>query len=51
MKRGTAMLLGVLVLGLAGIVYLARGEISVALMRRVTRNSIFNDTIGTLPDG
>ena len=51
MKRRMAMLLGVLVLGLAGAVYLNRGEIGVALMRRVARNSIFSDTIGTLPDG
>src|SRR5262245_54063430 len=51
MKRRTAMLLGVLALGLAGAVYLNRGEIGVALMRRVARNSIFTDTIDTLPDG
>jgi len=51
MKRGTTIPLGVLVLCLAGGAYLARGEIGVALMRRVARNSIFNDTIGALPDG
>src|SRR5262245_8557262 len=51
MKRRTAMLLGVLTFGVAGAIYVNRGEIGVALMRRVARNSIFTDTIDTLPDG
>lgn len=51
MRRRTAILLGSLVLGIAAAVYLYRGEISVALMRRVAANSIFSDTISTLPDG
>jgi len=51
MKRRTVLLLGAVVLGLAGAGYLARGVISVALMRRVAAASIFSDTIATLPDG
>ena len=51
MKRNVTLGFGFLVLGLAGAAYLYRGEISVALMRRVAANSIFSDTISTLPDG
>jgi len=45
------MVLGVSALALAGAAYLSRGEISVVLMRRVAADSIFRDTISTLPDG
>src|SRR5262249_42759369 len=34
-----------------GAAFLYRGELAVARMRRVARNSIFSDTISTLPDG
>ncbi|MBI1818135.1 MAG: MBL fold metallo-hydrolase [Deltaproteobacteria bacterium] len=52
MRRRTTILFGFMVLALAGCAaYLTRGEISVALMRRVATNSIFTDTISTLPDG
>src|SRR5262249_62333318 len=51
MKRNVTLGVGFLVLGLAGAAYLYRGEISVALMRSVAANSIFSDTIRTLPDG
>lgn len=49
MKRGAIGLGGVLVPAAA--MYLYRGEISVALMRRVAANSILRDTIRTLPNG
>src|ERR1700687_380431 len=51
MKRGMPILLSSVVLGLAGTVYVYRGEIGVALMRRVAAKSIFSDTVSTLPDG
>lgn len=51
MKRRKTILLGVLVLGLAGFLYWNRGEISIALMRRVAARTIFSDTISALPDG
>ena len=51
MKRGTTLVVGAIVLGLAGAAYLARGEIGIAQMRRVAATSIFSDTIATLPDG
>jgi hypothetical protein len=50
MKRGTTLAVAI-VLGLAGAAYLARGAIGIARMRRVAANSIFSDTIATLPDG
>lgn len=50
MKRG-AIGLGLLILVLAAALYLYRGEISVAVMRRVAANSILRDTISSLPDG
>jgi len=50
MKRVLTVSIAVLsVLGIA--LYLNRGEISVALMRRIAAQTIFSDTIGTLSDG
>jgi ribonuclease Z len=51
MTRRTNLLLGTTALALAGAGYLMRGEVSVALMRRVAAGSIFSDTVATLPDG
>src|SRR5262245_66040233 len=51
MKRGATIVIGSLALALLGAAYLDRGDISVALMRRVAANSIFSDTVSTLPDG
>ena len=50
MKRVLTVSIAVLsVLGIA--LYLNRGEISVALMRRIAAQTIFSDTIATLSDG
>ena len=50
MKRVVTVSIALLsVLGIA--LYLSRGEISLALMRRVAARTIFSDTIATLPDG
>lgn len=51
MKRPVKIALGFLGLGVAGCLYLSRGEIAVAMMRRGAVNSIFRDTVKTLPDG
>lgn len=49
--RAIAAVVGISLAVLGGCVYLNRGEISVALMRRAAAGSIFGDTIGELPDG
>jgi ribonuclease Z len=50
-KRRATIALGVLGVAVGAAVYLYRGEISVALLRRGAAKSIFRDTIATLPDG
>jgi ribonuclease Z len=50
MKRIVTIAIALL-FALAIALYLARGEISLALMRRVATKTIFSDTIASLPDG
>jgi ribonuclease Z len=50
-KRTVKIALAFLVVGVGGCLYLNRGDIAVALMRRGAVNSIFRDTVKTLPDG
>jgi len=51
MKRRFAIAIAILVSVLVGAAYVNRGEIAVVLVRRRATNTIFRDTIGTLPDG
>jgi ribonuclease Z len=51
MKRRIAAALALLVIAIAGIVWLNRGAIGIILFRRAVANSIFRDTIATLPNG
>jgi ribonuclease Z len=51
MKRRVAVVTVALVLALGSVAYLNRGEIALAVMRKTVTNTIFRDTIETLPDG
>jgi len=51
MRRRIAAALALLVIAIAGIVLLNRGAIGIILFRRAVANSIFRDTIATLPNG
>lgn len=51
MKRLFLIGLGVIVLGSAALLYLNRGEISIALVRHVATRIVGGDALATLPDG
>ncbi len=51
MRRATKLALGVVILVAGGCLYVNRGGIAVALMRRAAVNSILRDSVTNLPDG